>query len=301
MSERPSAWIKAPTALVLIMLLIIACNSVTPIPTITPTSADNPTAGAIARMTQIAKATQDAESTADAQATLDESATQIADRATQTEQAYFDATATLVAQATREAILAAQAAWPNRLSDSFEDNHLDWPLGLTRDNSLSVDSQISAQHYQWTVNVFNGNSYFNLIPAKGPMFSDFYVAVTIQFTQGSEDGMAAYGLTFRHVEDDYGFFGITRKGLFRVLEVHHTGIYQLWMSDSVAIDTHPGVMNRLAVVSVGPDFVFLVNDQVVGQMNADIAPGQIGLGVDTLGRSLQAIVEFSDFEINAPK
>ena len=82
MSKHPSAWIKALTAFMLFTLLIIACNSVTPIPSATPTSADNPTAGAIARDTQIAKATQAAESTADAQATLDESATQAADRAT---------------------------------------------------------------------------------------------------------------------------------------------------------------------------------------------------------------------------
>ena len=285
----------------LFTLLIIACNSVTPIPSATPTSADNPTAGAIARDTQIAKATQAAESTADAQATLDESATQAADRATQTEQASLNATATIVAQATREAVLAAQVNWHNLLHDSFIDNHLDWPIGLMKDNSLSVDSQISAQHYQWTVNVSNGNSYFNLIPTKGPVFSDFSAAVTVQFTQGSDDGMAAYGLTFRHMQDDYGFFGITRAGLFRVLEVHNTGIYQSWMSDNPAIDTSPAALNRLAVVALGPDFVFIVNDQVVGQMNADIAPGQIGLGVDTLGKSPQAIVQFSDFRINAPK
>jgi hypothetical protein len=72
------------------------------------------------------------------------------------------------------------------------------------------------------------------------------------------------------------------------------------MSDSAAIDTRPGALNRLAAIGVGPDFVFLINDQVVGQMNADIAPGQIGLGVDTLSSSPQAIVEFSDFQINAP-
>jgi hypothetical protein len=298
---HPSARIKALTTLAWITLLIIGCNAATPAPSATPTSADNPTSGAIVRATRIAQATQDARSTAEAQATLDESATQAADRATQTEQAHMDATATVVAQATREAILAAQSAWPNRLRDSFEDNRLNWPIGVLKDNSLSVDSQMEADRYQWRVQIFDGNSYFNLIPTKGPVLSEFYTAVTIQFTQGSDDGMAAYGLTFRHVEDDYGFFGITSTGLFRILEVHGTGIYQLEMSDSAAIDTHPGALNRLAVIGVGSDFVFLINDQVVGQMNADIAPGQIGLGVDTLGSSPEAIVEFSDFQINAPE
>ena len=280
--------------------LVIGCNTITPVPIAAPTSEDNPTAGAISRATNIARATLNAESTADARATLDESATQAADRATQTEQASIDATATVVARATREVILAAQATWPNLLSDSFEDNHLNWPIGLTKDNSLSVDSQIVANHYQWTVNIFDGNSYFNLVPTQVPTLADFYAAVTVQFTQGNDDGMAAYGLAFRHVVNDYGFFGITRNGLFRILEVHDTGIYQLWMSDNATIDTQPGALNRLAVAAIGSDFVFLINDQVVGQLNADIAPGQIGLGVDTLGSSPSVIMEFSDFEINAP-
>lgn len=297
---HPSARIRTLTTLAWITLLIIGCNAVTPVPSSTPTLADNPTSGAIVRATRIVQATQDARSTAEAQATLDESATQAADRATQTEQSHLDAAATAAAWATREAILAAQAAWPNRLRDSFEDNHLNWPIGVTKDNSLSVDSQIVVNRYQWRVQVFNGNSYFNLIPTESPVLSDFHTAVTVQFTRGSEDGMAAYGLTFRHVEDDYGFFGITRTGLFRILEVHGTGVYQLEMSDSAAIDSHPGALNRLVAIGVGPDFVFLINDQVVGQMNADIAPGQMGLGVDTLGSSPQAIVEFSDFQIKAP-
>src|SRR5215468_611501 len=97
-------------AIFFVFILIIACGTVTPIPSATPTLAnDNPTSGAILRETQIARATQNAESTANAQATLDEASTQAAERATKTEQARIDATATVVAQATRDAILAAQA------------------------------------------------------------------------------------------------------------------------------------------------------------------------------------------------
>lgn len=51
----------------------------------------------------------------------------------------------------------------------------------------------------------------------------------------------------------------------------------------------------------GPDFAFLINDQVAGQMNAEIAPGQIGLGVDATGRPPQTGVEFSEFQIDAPR
>ncbi|MCB9133979.1 MAG: hypothetical protein H6636_01035, partial [Anaerolineales bacterium] len=278
--KRLFAFISS-TVLTLMIFIMIGCNTTnsTPASSATPTPEDNPTAGAIIRATRIVQATQSAKATANAQATLNASATQLAFQATQTQQANLYATATVVAQATREALLNEQAGWPNLLLDSFEDNHLDWPLGVTEDHSLSVESQIRAQHYQWTVNVFNGNSYFNLIPTQSPVLADFYAAVTVQLTDGHEYGLAAYGLTFRHVEDDYGFFGITGNGLFRILEVHGTGIYQLLISDSPFIDQRPGATNRIGVIAVGPDFVFLINDRVVGQMNADIAPGQIGLGV----------------------
>ena len=113
-------------------------------------------------------------------------------------------------------------------------------------------------------------------------------------------GQSAYGLAFRHIKDDYGFFGVLKSGGFRILEVHHTGVYQLVQSDSAAFDARPGAANRIGVAGVGPDFVFLINDQVVGQISADLTPGQIGLGIDALAKADTAQVDFSELQINAP-
>jgi hypothetical protein len=98
--------------------------------------------------------------------------------------------------------------------------------------------------------------------------------------------------------DDYGFFGILSR--VSSIEVHHTGIYQSIGGSSPAIDTRPGHTNRLEVVGIGSDFVFLINGQQVAQMTADIDPGQIGLGVDSARRATTAEVEFTDFEVHAP-
>ena len=239
--------------------------------TATPSAAsldDNPTTGAIARSTRQAQAT------ATRQAAQVAEATQIADKAMQTAEAHADATATVVARATAQAIVAAKAAWPSRISESFKDNQLGWPLGLKQDHSLAVTSTIEAGGYHWLVKVVNGNSYFNLIPANGPRLTDFHAAVNVQFVQGNDDGQSAYGLAFRHVDDDYGFFGILKSGDFLALEVHHTGIYQS-MGDRVpVIDTRPGHTNRLEVVGIGSDFVFLINGQQVGMMTA--GPDRVG-------------------------
>lgn len=285
-----------------LVLLICAagCSSVAA-PTEAPRTAtpgfapdDNPTTGAVVRSTRQAQAT------ATRQAQLNEEATQTVTQATQTAEARATATATAVAGATAQAIVTAQADWPLLIDESFADNRLGWPLGLKQDQSLAVTSTIEAGRYHWVVTVVNGNSYFNLIPTNGPRLDRFQATVNVQFMQGNDDGQSAYGLTFRHVDDDYGFFGILKSGRYLALEVHHTGIYQSIGGRSPAIDTRPGYTNRLEVGGIGSDFVFLINGQQVAQMTAEIDPGQIGLGVDSARRADTAQVEFSEFEVHAP-
>ena len=272
-------------------------------PTLTPAAtspSDNPTAGANRRATQQAQATRSSAATATRlAATVQAAASQTALAGAQLTQSAQTQEA-VHAAATGQAVLAAKGAWPQRLLESFADNQLGWPTGLTADHSLSVTSTIAAGRYQWVTRVVNGNSYFNLVPDKGPVLSDFFAQVTVQFGQGNDDGQSAYGLAFRHVKDDYGYFGVLKSGSFRILEVHDTGVYQLVQSDSAAFDARPGATNRLGVVGVGPDFVFLINDQAVGQLSADLAPGQIGLGIDALAKADTAQVDFSELQINAP-
>ncbi len=287
-------------------ILLVSCASVpfslpltaTPVPP--PTSAsDNPTAGAARRLTQQA-------ATAVA-AALTQSALGVTQRAAATQTALAAARVTAAAQtqaavraaATGQAVLSAKGVWPQRLVESFADNHLGWPLGLTADHSLSVTSSIDTNRYHWLTHVASGNSYFNLAPDKGPVFTDFYAQVSLRFGAGNDDGGSAYGLVFRLLKNDYGFFGVLKSGRFRILEVHDSGVYQLDESDLPAAAV-AGAPVRLAVIAVGPDFDFLVNDQLVGQMNADLKPGQIGLGIDALTKSGEAQVDFSDFQVNAP-
>ncbi len=246
------------------------------------------------------RSTRQAQATVTRQVQLNDEATQAAATATHIAEDRANATATVVAQATAQAIVATQADWPLLIDESFTDNRLGWPLGLKQDDSLAVTSTIKTGHYHWVVTVAHGNSYFNLIPTNSPRLDKFHAAVNVQFGQGNDDGQSAYGLIFRHVDDDYGFFGILKSGDFRALEVHHTGIYQSISGRSPAIDTQPGHVNRLEVVGVGSDFVFLINGQQVAQMMADIDPGQIGLGVDSALRASEAQVEFSEFEVHTP-
>jgi len=289
----------AAGGLVLALLFASGCS---PAPialphTATPSAAyleDNPTTGAIAR------ATRQAQATATQRAVLDEAATRTVVKATQTAEAQVNAAATVMAQATAQAIVMEKAAWPLLISESFTDNRLGWPLGLTQDHSLAVTSTLAAGRYQWVAKVENGNSYFNLVPTNTSVITDFAAAVNVKFGPGAAEGLVTYGLTFRRVENDYGFFGITPSGMWQVLEVHHTGVYQRVLSNSEWIDTRLGRTNRLEVIARGSDFLLLINGQQVGTLSADIDPGQVGLGVDAIQSADTVEVEFTDFEVHAP-
>ena len=113
------------------------------------------------------------------------------------------------------------------------------------------------------------------VPHCGKALTDFSAAVNLRFIRGSDDGSYAYGLVFRHVNDDYGFFGLQNNGKLRVLVVYHTGIYQDITQSASAIRTQTGQANRIAVRAIGSNFIFLINDQVVWQLTEDMAPGEI--------------------------
>jgi hypothetical protein len=292
--------------LVMILIAVSGCTADPPrepTPTLAPdlASDDNPTVGAMVRSTRQAQATATQRAQSD-EATLQAAvqATQAAVLATQAAEDHAHAAATAVARATVQAIVTEKADWPVIIRDGFADNEMGWPIGLKQDHSLAVTSTLEAGHYQWVAKVDNGNSYFNLVPTHSPVITDFVAAVSVTFGPGDAEALVAYGLTFRHVKDDYGFFGITPTGLWQALEVHHTGIYQRQIVSSELIDTRPGSVNRLEVIARGSDFVFLINGQQVGTLSAEIDPGQIGLGVDALQSADTTEVEFANLEVYAP-
>ena len=94
-----------------------------------------------------------------------------------------------------------------------------------------------------------------------------------------------------------GFFGLQNNGKFRVLVVYHTGIYQDITQSASAIRTQA---NQIAVRAIGSNFIFQINDQVVWQLTEDVAPGEIGLGVDVRSKQGEAQVEFTDLQVRGP-
>ena len=266
-------------------------------PTLTPLSAGaalDATQGVEAQITRRAQATSVAQASAERQ---QQTATA---QVESTAKANAGATATAEIQATAQAMIAIQSGWPSHVVDVFMDNQPRWPVGIQQDAFLMVNPEIKDAKYMWTVKPKKGNCYMNLFPLASPVYSDFYAIVDLQFSAGGEGGNYAYGLVFRSVDQDYGFFGIQADGNYRLLVVYNTGIYTFIEAGEPSINTQPGQTNQVAVRAIGDNFIFLINNQVVYGLIEDLAPGEIGLGVDVLSQASAAQVAFTHFEIRAP-
>ncbi len=232
--------------------------------------------------------------------------------ATATQQEAAAATATAVVKAledtqvavemrtTATAIAAQQTDWHAKMTDAFGNNRLGWPIGLKQDDYIALTTTLKSGQYLWTVNPKEDGSYWNLMPAKGLSYTDFVATTTVQFSPSGPDNNYAYGLVFRQVDQDYGFFGIRPDGTAQVLVVYSNSIYQDYELDSAALDTQPGKKNQITVRAIGPDFVFLINDQLVWRLHEDFSPGEIGLGVNVSTKGAPAQVTFTSLDIRAP-
>jgi ribosomal protein L7/L12 len=203
-------------------------------------------------------------------------------------------------QATGEAMSGEQSAWPRLSPANLAAPFEDWPLGTRQDDAIAVTTTTQAKSYLMTVFPKHSSSYMNYAPETAPALQDFTATVDLKFIYGDAANTYAYGLIFRLVNDDYGFFGLQNDGKFKMLLVEQTGIYEQVIEASSAIRTGPGSTNHLEVRNLGSDFVLLVNGVPVWGLNKDLAAGQVGLGVDVRVKGKPAQVQFSNFEVHAP-
>ena len=227
--DSRSGFRLATRTLVALLALCLAagCATLSSAPTLTPIprsltstlpsrQADNPTAAAFWRATR------------QAQFTLDSQATQGL-LASQTALAQAALTATSDARATVQAIYTAEHTWPQRVAETFVDNQLGWPVGVTQDQFLAVTSTVAGGRYEWLTQIAMSGAYTNLAPAKGPTPADFYAAVTVQFAPGRGQRSG-------------------RRGLWAGLPPGRRGFWLLWHSEVRLVpgDREPWLERRSA-------------------------------------------------------
>jgi hypothetical protein len=213
------------------------------------------------------------------------------------------ATATAQAQAAATAVAdvgdvpAAASDWPVVLSDPFDPNVNDWPVGDYSDERVTGNRLVTGGTYRWQAEALDGVIWWS-IPDIASV-SDFYLTAEARRVNGVEDGQ--YGVILRRADrDNYGLFKIEDSQYFK-FSVRYEGEWETVVDWTEAPAIRPGEVNRLTVIAEGSHFTFYINDEYVGEADDDrLTRGQSGLAIELLDAGDAATFEFDNFEVRAP-
>ena len=189
----------------------------------------------------------------------------------------------------------AAARWPLRLYEDFTDNQAGWEVGEDEDELSTTRQEVKGGKYRWRAEARDGFGWWLCAPVDN--LGDF--SLSVEARQVTGESVAEYGVVFRVDGDDCYAFSLRDDGRATVwLEVGEER--RALLEANVAEALRAGEENRLTVVGFGRHFVFLVNEQVVGELDDAALPhGKVGLlmGLEKAGDS--AVVEFGRFELRA--
>jgi hypothetical protein len=241
-------------------------------------------------------------------------ATAQAQRATQAEQtrlaetARAQSTATAIAEinAAATAIALAEVAtappsiaasrWSLLALDPLNSNENHWFIGDTDGEFAAGRQEIVDGKYRWNVQTHKDTSWHTWLELE-PV-SDLYLSVEAKQTGGPTT--AWRGVIFRKNGNDLYLFFIS-------YDAQQFGVFLNYKGESIALigptktsAIKHGESNRLAVSAQGSHFVFLINDQIVGEVDdSRLSSGLVGLLIQ-LDAQNEAVIEFDNFELRAP-
>jgi len=206
------------------------------------------------------------------------------------------ALSTATAEAVQTSIGNAEADWNILLADSFDSNLNFWSEGNDQDKYATITYTVEDGAYKWDIASKMGVAW--RLPAPVKTTTDFMLTVKAQRTGGT--GSSDFGLIFRDDgRGDFYYFGIDDERFHVSLLFDDTweDVIDWTASDAIL----PGSPNRLTVFANGSFYVFLINDQIVGEATDDhIDKGLTGLGIQIFDSDMQATFEFDEFELREP-
>ena len=200
---------------------------------------------------------------------------------------------TETAQAIQSTKADASGNWNILLLDDFDSDSKMWFTGTDDDEYARMQRTIENSVYKWEATSKKG--LVSWIPVAIYTGTDFYAAVEAERVAGSS--ASDTGLMFRvDTANNVYYFGVGDDGFFVSVNYDNEWIDIIDWSPSSAI--RAGQANRLAVIAQGPYYIFLINDQVVGDaVDEHIASGSVGLGIQIHQPDQQVTVQFDNFEL----
>jgi hypothetical protein len=207
-------------------------------------------------------------------------------------------TSVIVPEELREDSSAAQ--WSTLLFDNFnanEDNH--WLVGSqTSDYFDPVNRVIADGRYRWEATVRKANSISKVWLGDYEV-SDFHVIVNSKRILGIRAN-SAWGLIFRLQDNqNYYWFRMTDSKFFAV-SVTEEGQWRDVVDWTRAEAIKPNGVNQLEVIAREAHFVFLINGQIVSEVDDDrFGQGLVGLAIEGYTQGEKIVFDFLDFTLRA--
>jgi predicted RNA-binding Zn-ribbon protein involved in translation (DUF1610 family) len=204
-------------------------------------------------------------------------------------------TSVVVPEELRQALKNEQ--WTTLVYDNFSTNDNNWLVGNQGGEYFSKQSlTIADGRYRWEAETGRPNS---IAPSwlRGYPVSDFHITVNCKHISGSKSGSSS-GLIFR-IQDNHNYysFRITDQQFFAVSVVKDDKWSMLvdW-TRSEAIK--PNGVNQIEVIAHGSHFIFLINGQVVQELDDDhFSKGLVGLAIEGYAPGGKIIYDFIDITL----
>lgn len=195
---------------------------------------------------------------------------------------------------------AAAVQWKTLLFDNFATNDNNWLVGNhTSEHFTPLNQTIEDGRYRWEAEVGKASS-ISTCWLGAYRVSDFHLTVNTKHILGSKTG-SSWGVVFR-VQDNlnYYYFHMTDSRFFAV-SVANDGQW-LHLVDWTRTDAiKPNGVNQLEVIAREEHFIFLINGQIVSEINDDhYSQGVIGIAIEGYVQGEKIVFDFLDFTLRAP-
>ncbi len=190
------------------------------------------------------------------------------------------------------------APWSTLLYDNFtsnEDNH--WLVGSQSSEYFDPVSRVIADgRYHWEAKVSRANS-ISKVWLGDYQVADFHLMANTKHIAGIRAN-SAWGLIFR-VQDNqnYYWFRMTDSKFFGV-SVSEDGQWRDAVEWTRTEAIKPNGVNQLEVLARETHFVFLINGQIVSEVDDDrFARGLVGLAIEGYTQGEKIVFDFLDFTL----
>ena len=204
-------------------------------------------------------------------------------------------TSVIVPDELREESDAAQ--WTTLLFDNFSSNDNNWLVGSKTSEYFSpLNQAIADGRYRWEGEVSRASS-ISTSWLGAYRVSDFHLIANCKHILGSRAG-SSWGLIFRIRDNrNYYYFHMTDSQFFAVsvtTDGHWQNIVDWTRTDAIK----PNGVNQLEVIGRESNFIFLINGQIVSEIDDDhYSEGVVGVAIEGYNSGEKITFDFLDFAL----